>query len=186
MSGLIERFIRYAAGERSVAEHADDLPVALAGQLAGLDEAQAVADRGRRVTRAHDVVLGLGARREAGDATVLTNRCEAVAAAREQLVRVALMAHVPDDLVVWAPQDTVQRDGQLDGAERGAEVAADLADARQYRLAKLLREKRQFVLGEMLKVAGGGDAVEIPHIAPSIASPGGTPREGVRWTNLSG
>ena len=67
---------------------------------------------------------------------------ELVAAAGEDLVRVGLVADVPEDLVARRVEQRVQRDGQLAGAEVGAEVAADLADRVDDVLAHLLRELR--------------------------------------------
>ena len=92
--------------------------------------------------------------REPGEAAVLPDRAEAVAAAGEQLVRVALVADVPDDLVARALEHAVQRHGELDGAEAGGEVAAGLADAGEDGLADLVGEQREFSLGELSEVGG--------------------------------
>ena len=81
-------------------------------------------------------------------------RAEAVAPAGEELVRVALVPDVPDDLVARALQHAVQRDGELDGAEAGGEVAAGLADAGEDGLADLVCEQREFSLGELSEVGG--------------------------------
>ena len=65
--GLVERLEGDAAGERAVAEHADDVAGAFAGELGGLDEAEPVADGGGGVAGADDVVRrlrsGRGSRR---------------------------------------------------------------------------------------------------------------------------
>src|SRR5262249_41591290 len=65
--------------------------------------------------------LALGERREA---VLLLDRRDAVAAAGQDLVRIALVADVPDETVARRIEQPVQRDGQLDDAETGAEVAA--------------------------------------------------------------
>ncbi len=152
--GLVERLEGDPAREGAVAEDADDVAAAVPGDALGLDQAEPVADRRRRVTGADDVVRRFGTLREAGEAAVLADGPEAVAASREQLVRVALVAHVPDDLVLGALQDAVQRDGELDGAQAGGEMAAGLADAGEDGLADLVGEQRQFTLGESLEVGG--------------------------------
>ena len=103
---------------------------------------------------ADDVVRRLGALREPGEAAVLADGPEAVPTPGEQLVRVALVTHVPDDLVLGTVQHTVQRDGEFDRAETGGEVPAGLADAREDGLADLVCEQRQFSLGESLEVGG--------------------------------
>ena len=83
-----------------------------------------------------------------------------VAAAGEDLVRVGLVADVPEDLVARRVQQRVQRDGELAGAEVGAEVPADLADRVDDVLADLLGDLLELVLGEAVQVLRAVDAVE--------------------------
>ena len=117
VAGLVEGLEGDPAREGAVAEDADDAAVVLPGDALGLDEAESVADRRRRVAGADDVVRRLGALRESGETAVLADGPEAVAPSREQLVRVALVAHVPDDLVLRTLQHAVQRDGEFDRAQ---------------------------------------------------------------------
>ena len=98
------------------------------------------------MARAHDVVLGLGDRAERRQALVLADRVQPVAAARQDLVRVGLVADVPEDLVARAVEERMQGDGQLAGAEVGAEVPADLADRLDDQLAHLLGDLHQLVV----------------------------------------
>ena len=88
---------------------------------------------------------------------------ELVAAARQDLVRVGLVADVPQDLVARGVQQRVQRDRQLAGAEVGAEVPADLPDRVDDVLAHLLGELRELLLGEPVQVLGTVDALEQAH-----------------------
>ena len=81
---------------------------------------------------------------------------ERVAAAGEDLVRVGLVADVPEDLVARRVEQRVQRDRDLAGAEVGAEVAADLADRVDQQLADLLGDLRELVLGEARAGPAGG------------------------------
>ena len=98
-AGVVERLERDAAGERAVADHRDDLAVVADPVAHRLLEPDRVADRGRRVAGAHDVVLGLGDRAERRQAVVLADRLEPGGAPGEDLVRVGLVADVPEDLV---------------------------------------------------------------------------------------
>ena len=116
------------------------------------DALEAVADVARRrkplgdreagagVAAVHHVVLGLGAAREAADAVDLAERVEPLEAAGQQLVRVRLVAGVPDDPVAGRLEHPVERERDLDDAERGAEVAARRGDGPDDRLADLARE----------------------------------------------
>ena len=83
-----------------------------------------------------------------------------VAAAGEDLVRVGLVADVPQDLVARRVEQRVQRDGQLAGPEVGAEVPADLADRVDDVLAHLLGDLGELVLAAARGGPGAVDAVE--------------------------
>ena len=85
---------------------------------------------------------------------------ELVAAAGEDLVRVGLVADVPEHLVARRVEQRVDRHGDLAGAEVGAEVAADLADRVDDQLAHLLGDLLQLVVVEPLEVLGAVDLVE--------------------------
>src|SRR5258706_9761611 len=69
------------------------------------------------------VVFALAALGEPGKAAALTHRTHASAAAGQDLVRIGLVADIPDDLVLRRIEDAVQGDGELDDAEPGAEMA---------------------------------------------------------------
>ena len=85
---------------------------------------------------------------------------ELVAAAGQDLVRVGLVADVPEDLVARRVEQRVQRDRDLAGAEVGAEVPADLPHRVDQQLADLLGDLLQLVVGEPVQVLRAVDAVE--------------------------
>ena len=66
-----------------------------------------------------------------------------VAAAGQHLVRVGLVADVPDQPVVGRVEDVVQRDREFDRAEAGGEVAAHLADGVDQEFAQLVGERHE-------------------------------------------
>ena len=74
--------------------------------------------------RAERVVFALGALGEAGQAAALAQRADAVAPAGQDLVRIGLVADVPDQPVVRRVEHVVQRHRQFDHAEAGAEMPA--------------------------------------------------------------
>ena len=124
---------------------------------------------------AHDVVLGLEDRAERRQAAVLADRVELVAPPGQHLVRVGLVADVPEDLVARGLEQAVERDRQLAGAEVGAEVAADLADRVDDQLADLLGELLELGVVEALEVLRAVDAVEEPLARRLVPS---------RWSSL--
>ncbi len=77
-------------------------------------------------------------------------------------MRVGLVADVPEDLVARRFEQAVEGDGELAGAEVGAEVAADLPDRVDDVGAHLLRDLLQLLLVEGVQVLGGIDARQKP------------------------
>ena len=100
-AGIVHRLIGHAGGHRAVADHGDDVVLA-AGEVARHGHAERRRNRGRGMRGAERVVFALGALGEAGQAAAHAQRADAVAAAGENLVRIGLMADVPDDAVVAA------------------------------------------------------------------------------------
>jgi len=70
------------------------------------------------------------------------------------------VAGVPEEAVFGALEHTVERQGQLDDAKVGAEVAARLGDGRHQELADLLRKRAQIRIAQGAKVGRTGDPVE--------------------------
>ncbi len=114
---------------------------------------------------ADDVVLGLEDRAEGREAAVLADRVQTVAPAGEHLVRVGLMAHVPDDLVLRRVDEAVENRRQLAHSEVCAEVPADLADRVDDQLAHLLRYLLELVVIQLVQVLGLVDVVEKAHVS---------------------
>ena len=73
---------------------------------------------------AERIVVALGALGETGQSAAGAQGADAVAAAGEDLVRVGLVADVPDQTVARRIEDVMQCGGQFDDAEAGAEMAA--------------------------------------------------------------
>ena len=174
---VVQGLVGDAAGQGAVADHGDDLAVLADPAAHRLLEPDRVADRGGGVAGAHDVVRGLGDRAERSEAAVLADRGEAVLAAGQDLVRVGLVADVPEDLVPRRVEHAVQRHRQLAGAEVGAEVAADLADRVDDQLAGLLRDLLELRVVEPVQVGRRIDLVEeafvCAHAGPASGNAGG-------------
>ncbi len=168
-AGLVKRLVGDAAGQCSVADHRDDLPVGADAAAHRLLEPDCVADRGRSVTGAHDVVRRLGDRTERGEPPVLADRREPVLPAGEDLVRIGLVADVPEDLVPRRFHQAVEGNRELAGPEVGAEVAADLPDRVDDQLAGLLRDLLQLLVVEAAQVGGPVDPIEEVRVVDSFA-----------------
>ena len=93
-----------------------------------------------------DVVLGLGATGVARQAALLLEVLEPLEPADQHLVDVGLVAGVEDEDVLRRAEDPVQRDGQLDDAEVGPEVAAGGGDLLDELGTDLLDQRRELPL----------------------------------------
>ena len=110
--------------------------------------------------RAERIVFALGALGEAGQAAAHAQGADTVAAAGENLVRVGLVADVPDDAVARRVEQIMQRDRQLDYAEAGAEMAAGDRDGIDRLLTQLIGELAQLRPIEAAEIFGGRTLIE--------------------------
>ena len=93
-------------------------------------------------------VVGAFARTgKARDAVVGAQRVEAVAPPRHELVRIRLMSHVEDELVLGSVDEAVHGEDDLHRAERRGDMSACLRRGGDDLLADLLGEDAQLVLG---------------------------------------
>jgi hypothetical protein len=156
---------------RRVADHRHRLALATDQRVTMRD-----AERGARgracVAHRVDVIGGLEAIGETAEAILLSQRVQLVTTPGQDLVRVALVAHVEDEAIVFEVEDVVERDAQLDGAHARAEVASrhghDVHDV----VAHLVRHLRELLARDALEVVGPVDLIEelIRHGEPPEAS----------------
>ena len=105
-AGIVHGLIGHARGHRAVADHGDDVVLA-AGEVARHRHAEAGGDRGRGMRGAERIVVAFGALGETGQAAAGAQRADAVAAAGQDLVRIGLMADVPDQPVARRVEDVM-------------------------------------------------------------------------------
>ena len=79
----------------------------------------------RRAERVENALASLGETRQPARGA---QRMHPRASAGQNLVRVGLMANVPDQLVVRRIENIVQRDGELDDPQPCPQMAADAGD----------------------------------------------------------
>ena len=98
---------------------------------------------------------------KAADAAGVAQRLETRLAAGDDLVRVALVAHVPQQLVPLEIEDVVQRQRQLDRPQIAGQMAAALTDGTQYELADLLRQSVQLGHRKLLQVRRTANVIQV-------------------------
>ena len=109
---------------------------------------------------AERIVFALGALGETGQATARPQGTDAVAAIGEDLVRIGLVADVPNQAIIGGVEDIVQRYRQLDHAKAGAEMATGYGDGVDGLLAQLVRHLAKLARFELSEVVRGLDLVE--------------------------
>ena len=138
-AGIVHRLIGHAGAHGAVADDGDDMVVA-AVEVACHRHAQPGRDRCRAMGRAEGVVFALVALGEAGQPAALAERPDARPPAGQDLMRIGLVAHIPDQPVLRGLEEIVERHGQLDDAEPGAQMAAGDGDGIDRLLPQLVGE----------------------------------------------
>ena len=87
-------------------------------------------------------------------------RADAVAPAGQDLVRIGLMADVPQQPVARRVEDRMDRDGQFDHAQRRAQMAAGDRDRIDGLGPQLVGELTQLFGGEVAQIGRVANAVE--------------------------
>ena len=121
MSGLVNCLHCHAASQRGIANQSDDV-VILALTIACNGHAQCRGKGGRSMARAKRVVFRFITPQKTTNAAVLFDRRQQIATSRENLMRVGLMAYVPNQAVVRRIERVMKRDCQFNGAERSSRM----------------------------------------------------------------
>ncbi len=98
--------------------------------------------------------------RERGQAVFLADGAELLAASGQDLVRVGLVTHVPDQAVFGRVEDVVQGEGQFHHAKARAEMAPGLAYRPQQEGAQFARKRHQLVTAQRAQLLGRIDTIQ--------------------------
>src|SRR6185503_15674870 len=160
--GVVHGLIGHTSAHGAVADHRDHI-VLFAGKGARDRYAECYGDRCRGVSGARRVLLALSALADAGQAPSLTQRTNAIAPASQDLVRIRLMADVPEHPIVRRIEHMVERNGKLDHAEARAEMTSGHRNRINGLLAQFRRELRKLMVLERAQILRRLDAVKQRH-----------------------
>ncbi len=166
---IVDRLVGHAGAHGAVANDGDDVVLG-AVEIARDRHAEAGRDRCRGMGGAERVVFALGALGETREAAALAQRADAVAPAGQDLVRVGLVADVPDQPVARRVEHPVQRHRQLDDAEARAQMAARHRDGLDGLEAQLVGDLAQLRFRVRAQILGCLDGVEERGLAHGGAS----------------
>ena len=116
VADIEHRFKGHSPRHGTIADNADDDFIVRTAQIAGFGETERGGKRRGSVARAEEVILRFIAAQKTGNAAVLFDGGKAIPASGEHFVRVALMAHVPDDFVMGNVEGFIKGDGEFDNA----------------------------------------------------------------------
>ena len=127
MARVVHRLERHARGHGPITDHRNRVADALFGdaaQIACHGKAERRRDRRRRVTSAKRVIRAFAAFRETRQAVFLTEGPNTITTTRQNLMRVALVRNVPDDLIFGRIEHRMKRDRQFHDAQSSAQMPA--------------------------------------------------------------
>ena len=94
---IVQRFKRDSVSKRTVANHGDDFGVFPPGKFICGGKSHRGGKSGARMTGQKRIMFGFCGRLKTGEPAVLTDRVELPAPSGQNLVRVRLMADIPDN-----------------------------------------------------------------------------------------
>src|SRR5258708_10119310 len=123
-SGVIHAFEGQACRHRSVPDDGYGLTVRLAVVFGRHRHAQGRADVGGRMPYAKAVILALAAFGKSAQAIIFTIAAEIIAAPREDLMPVGLVAYIPYQLIIGSIEDVMEGHREFDHSQAGCEMAS--------------------------------------------------------------
>jgi len=152
LGDVVEGFEGDSVGEGCVAGNGNDVLFA-AGEIARDGHAEGSRKGGAGMTCAVAVVLAFRAEHEAVEAAGLADGFEAIESAGKDLVYIGLMADIEDEAVRGRVEDGVEREGEFDDAEIGAEMASGFGEGLNEEGADFGGEDRHLVGVQSLEVS---------------------------------
>ncbi len=157
-AGVVQSLQHDAGTEGPVADDRDAVPLFLGPQqVVRATHAQDATRGAAGVARKEKVVFAFRRVGIPHQSATDADRLEILVASGNQLVRIDLMAGVPDQAIAAEVEGGVQGQGELDHAQIGGEVGRPPRGKAAQGLADLAGQLHQFLLRKSLQVAGGFD-----------------------------
>mmetsp|Transcript_28312 Transcript_28312/g.52707 ORF Transcript_28312/g.52707 Transcript_28312/m.52707 type:complete len:531 (+) Transcript_28312:1773-3365(+) len=135
---IVQRLIGHAGRNRAIANHSDRIARGHA-HVAAHRESQSGRNGGRGMGRTEGIEIALRPLGEPAQAVLLAQCAHAVATARQYLMRIALVTHVPDQLVARRIKHRVNANSQFNHSQRRTKVPARAAHRLNHIAAQLMR-----------------------------------------------
>ena len=156
---MTNKFAGHARGERPVANDRHDMAM-LVGVRRRDRHTERCADRGAGMPNPKGVVLALATRWKRCKAARLLDGMQLIAPSGQYLMRIGLMADIPNEAVVRRVEHIMQRDGELDRPETGGKMAATGTDAVDEELSQLVGQGLELAERQPAQVRRNIDGIE--------------------------
>ena len=114
--------------------------------------ADACGNRGRAVAGVEYIAVTLAPLRESADAAFPAQRFKPVFPPSQNLVRVGLVSHIPDQLVFWKIEDAVHCNRQFHDTKIGRQMAAGFTQRLDNKFPDFLCKRRKLVRRNLLDI----------------------------------
>ena len=170
MPGMTEGLVGHPARQGAVADDSDNAAVFLAVVVCD-GHAQARRDRGRTVPSPEGIVTAFRPPRVSAEAAFEPQRMKTVPPAREDLVGMGLVAHIPNQQILFRVEHMMESDGKLDRAEGRREMAAVRRRHFDNDIADFFGEGFQLVQLQRPNIAGALKLGEARETLPNMFGP---------------
>ena len=165
MARVVQRLISHARADRSVADHRNRIAqpgLATTAQITRHGKAKCGRNRRRTMRRAEGVVRTDSLRLVKPDKPSFWRKCaNAIPTPGQDLVRIALVRHVPDQLVFRRVEHRMQRRRQFDHAQPCAQMAPGFAySAWMVSARNSSARMRSSLIRQTLQVSGHGYTIQ--------------------------
>ena len=153
MARVVHRLKRHARAHRPVANHCDgiaDPGLRRAAQIPRNGKAKSGRDRGRTMRRPKGVIGAFGSFGKPRQTALLAQGPNTVAPPSQNLVRIALMRHVPDDFVARRVKHRMQRHGQFNHTQPGPKMTAGFRHGGNRFRPQFARDLTQIIVTKLL------------------------------------
>ena len=145
MARMVERLKRHTGCHGTIANDSNDFAV-YSRPLGRDGHAQRRAQRGAGVPYAERVIGTFHPAGKSGNTVFAAQSPHAHTAFGQNLMRIGLMAYIPDQPIFRRVEGIVQGDSQFHRAEVGGEMATGFSDTLNQEFTQLMRQSRQAVL----------------------------------------
>ena len=151
---IVQGFKTHAAGEGGISRHADDMLVG-ADLVASGGHAKRGGEGGSGMACPIGIVLTLAAKKKSVESLVLSDRRKSVESSGQELVDIALVADIENELVFRCVEHPVQCNREFDHTEIRPQMAAGLGKNANQFLADFLGQAGQLLGWQGLDILRG-------------------------------